>query len=71
MADTLAAADDGANYRQLGDAWQSTRQAARKRWPYAHAAPDVRDRVRLTYGDGSGVEEIWAQATLRAGSCLC
>lgn len=33
-----AAAADGANFRELGDAWGVTRQAARKRWPRIRAA---------------------------------
>ena len=32
-AEALSASEDGANFRELGDAWGITRQAARKRWP--------------------------------------
>jgi len=49
----------GANFRELGDAWGISRQGARKRWSSLRAGPDAGDRVRLTYGDGSGCEGTW------------
>jgi hypothetical protein len=53
------AASESANFRELGDAWGITRQGALKKWGRRfgeRVAPDVGDRVRLTYGDGSGCE---------------
>ncbi|MGH3238284.1 MAG: hypothetical protein ACRDOH_34500, partial [Streptosporangiaceae bacterium] len=37
-AEARAAAADGANFRELGDAWGITRQAARKRWSRVRTA---------------------------------
>lgn len=56
------AAAEGANFRELGDAWGITRQGALKKWGQANdkrAAPDAGDRVRLVYGDGSSCEGTW------------
>jgi hypothetical protein len=47
---TLEAASEGANFRELGDAWGITRQGALKKWGRLVeecAAPDAGDRVRL------------------------
>jgi hypothetical protein len=58
----MSAAAEGANFRELGDAWGISRQGARKKWERVikdSAAPDVGDRVRLTYGDGSSCEGTW------------
>jgi hypothetical protein len=47
----LEAASEGANFRELGDAWGITRQGALKKWGgrlvEECAAPDAGDRVRL------------------------
>lgn len=56
------AAAEGANFREIGDAWSITRQGALKKWGRAYglrAAPDIGDRVRLIYGDESTLEGIW------------
>lgn len=57
--EAYCAGAEGANFRELGDAWGISRQGARKRWSSLRAGPDAGDRVRLTYGDGSGCEGTW------------
>jgi hypothetical protein len=57
--EAYAAGAESANFRELGDAWGISRQGARKRWSSLRAGPDAGDRVRLTYGDGSGCEGTW------------
>lgn len=57
--EAYCAGAEGANFRELSDAWGISRQGARKRCSSLRAGPDAGDRVRLTYGDGSGCEGTW------------
>ena len=57
--EAYCAGAEGTNFRELGNAWGISRQGARKRCSSLRAGPDAGDRVRLTYGDGSGCEGTW------------
>lgn len=52
--DASSAAAEGANFRELGDAWGISRQAARKRWSQVRAVPGTGSVPAVT-GPPSGV----------------